>query len=124
MDNHMFAGSQVGNPTKLFIWAQGGKTKKYRLCHSTSIIIICRIHNKIFISLNGVATHAGHYLVLYKCFAYLKRTPCATIKKMFCILLSNFLHLRVVLGFFVFFLLHLSATMCHPQTIFIIDVFL
>ena len=33
----MLACSRVGNPTKLFIFAQDGKTKTYRVCHSTSI---------------------------------------------------------------------------------------
>ena len=38
MENYMFAFSWVGNPTKLFIFPQDGKTKKkYRVYHSTSI---------------------------------------------------------------------------------------
>ena len=38
-DNYMFACLQVGNLTKLFIFAQDCKTKKKknRVCHSTSI---------------------------------------------------------------------------------------
>ena len=37
MDNYMFACSRVGNPTKLFTFVKDGKTKKYCVCHSTSI---------------------------------------------------------------------------------------
>ena len=37
MNSYMFACSRVGNPTKLFIFAQDGKTEKYHVCHSTSI---------------------------------------------------------------------------------------
>ena len=33
----MFACSRVGNPTKLFICAQDGKIRIYRVCHSTLI---------------------------------------------------------------------------------------
>ena len=37
MGNYMFVCSGVGNTTKLFIFAQGEKTKKFRVCHSISI---------------------------------------------------------------------------------------
>ena len=42
MENYMFAFSRVGNPTKLFIFPQDGKTKKYRVYHSPSISNISR----------------------------------------------------------------------------------
>ena len=37
MENYMFEFSRVGNPTKLFIFPQDRKTKKYRVYHNTSI---------------------------------------------------------------------------------------
>ena len=59
MENYMFALSRVGNPTKLFIFPQDGKTKKYRVYHSTSINNYLQ-DTQQNISLNGVATHARH----------------------------------------------------------------
>ena len=61
MDNYMFACSRVGNPTKLFILAQDGKTKNiYSVCHSTSINNYLQNTQQNIYFFEWRAMHAGH----------------------------------------------------------------